>query len=551
MGLHAAARWMCMGLCALCLDAFAEDPSPPSPDWHGPASAWCAKALAVPSSATTTASFVVPSAGQATASDGPKPASRELVMSLSLSGGGYRAMLFHVGVLRRLNDAGMLPRMAVISSVSGGSVVSAYLAYRWNALAFDSEDRATNFVEIVEAPLRALAHDTLDIPSVLAGLLPFTSAAGRQVSQYDDRLFHGALLSDIPQGGASAGSARPRPLFIFNSTSLQTGELWQFRASAMGGPITFWTDPGDTRLSQAVAASSGFPPFLSPLLLRPSGASDANRWHDCNDYRDNPYGVAYANEPGRVLPEAERDNYRQAVYLIDGGVRDNLGIAAVEEINRLRRLQGLSRATVTLISDGGATTSLDASPSTNWAGQGMRVLNLLSDQPDEVRVGNIIRTGSARLRTFGWYAGATLPDCVAQQPPRDLRLARRRAALSEDADAYAYWSIRRRPKFHLGFECPPASREWMVEEVRALSLIPTAFRAMPDAEQARLINWGYLAAHHGLPYVDFAWPDAALRAKWLAPCALPHGPDVTDPIRETPSARDARCLRLDAPETGE
>jgi len=43
-------------------------------------------------------------------------------IGLCLSGGGYRAMLFHVGALYRLNEFGLLPRIARIASVSGGSI---------------------------------------------------------------------------------------------------------------------------------------------------------------------------------------------------------------------------------------------------------------------------------------------------------------------------------------------------------------------------------------------------------------------------------------------
>lgn len=509
--------------------------------------AWCAERLAIPSLPTTAAFIDFPTLDGTTTSTAKPPVKRELVMSLALSGGGFRAMLFHVGTLRRLNDAGMLPRIAVISSVSGGGVVSAYLAYRWKDLIFDSTDRAGNFSDVIEKPLRELAQTTLDIPSVLTGLLPFTSAADRQDATFDNRLFHGALLSDVSQGGtASSGGARLRPLFIFNATSLQTGELWQFRATAMGGPIIGWTDPVRTRLSQAVAASSGFPPMLSPLVLQPAGADDPKNWHDCVDYRDNPYGVAYANEPGRILPKKDQDAYRKSVNLIDGGVRDNLGLASIEEMNRLRRLQRPTGHTVALISDGGASTQLDLDPSTNWAGQARRVLNLLSDQPDEVRVGNVIRRGSERLREFKWEGRPTKPGCAVEQPPAALEQARRRSALAE-YDAYAYWSIRRMPKLHGGFDCPAPKLDWMAEEVRYLSLIPTAFRALPHTDQARLINWGYLAAHHGIPYVDFAWPDADLRRKWMNSCSLPYGPDVSDPKGAAPSVSHAMCVALAAP----
>ena len=55
-------------------------------------------------------------------------------VALCLSGGGYRAMLFHVGVVWRLHDAGWLKRLDRVSSVSGGSITAGALALAWPQL---------------------------------------------------------------------------------------------------------------------------------------------------------------------------------------------------------------------------------------------------------------------------------------------------------------------------------------------------------------------------------------------------------------------------------
>lgn len=49
-------------------------------------------------------------------------------IGLALSGGGFRATLFHCGALWRLNDLGVLARLDRISSVSGGSITAGVLA---------------------------------------------------------------------------------------------------------------------------------------------------------------------------------------------------------------------------------------------------------------------------------------------------------------------------------------------------------------------------------------------------------------------------------------
>src|SRR5688572_18811775 len=82
--------------------------------------------------------------------------------ALWLSGGGYRAMVFHVGVLWRLNEAGYLTRLDRISSVSGGSITAGVLALHWNELGFDGRGVAAAFENHVVTPIRELAGHTID-----------------------------------------------------------------------------------------------------------------------------------------------------------------------------------------------------------------------------------------------------------------------------------------------------------------------------------------------------------------------------------------------------
>src|SRR5690348_2705095 len=92
-------------------------------------------------------------------------------IGLCLSGGGYRAMLFHLGALWRLNQLGYLTRLTRVSSVSGGSIAAAVLGQRWGKLRFtepgpQGHPVAANFKAEVVAPLRDLAASTLDVPAV-------------------------------------------------------------------------------------------------------------------------------------------------------------------------------------------------------------------------------------------------------------------------------------------------------------------------------------------------------------------------------------------------
>src|SRR6266851_1303877 len=89
--------------------------------------------------------------------------------SLCLSGGGYRAMLFHLGALWRLHELDYLRHVKRISSVSGGSITSAWLGMNWEAL-YPATGMA-DFESVIVKPIRDFASQTIDEPSVLEGML--------------------------------------------------------------------------------------------------------------------------------------------------------------------------------------------------------------------------------------------------------------------------------------------------------------------------------------------------------------------------------------------
>jgi Tetratricopeptide Repeats-Sensor/prokaryotic YEATS domain/Patatin-like phospholipase len=73
-------------------------------------------------------------------------------MGLALSGGGFRASLFHIGVLARLAERDLLRHVEVLSCVSGGSIVGAYYYLELKHLLErkrDADVKASDYIEIV------------------------------------------------------------------------------------------------------------------------------------------------------------------------------------------------------------------------------------------------------------------------------------------------------------------------------------------------------------------------------------------------------------------
>jgi len=253
--------------------------------------------------------MTAPSASShALSSFAPAPAPERKGLALCLSGGGYRAALFHLGALRRLNQLGILSRVDTISSVSGGSILAAHLARvldPWPAPGQVIGDWDARVV----TPFRRFAATNIRTPAILRRFLPrnwFRSYAGVQaLAQRYERDLTQQKLAQLPQ----------RPAFVFCSTDMEFGVNWTFQRDRCGDYQVGYADtPADWPVARAVAASSAFPPVFNPL---PAGLAAAAFKHS----RKSPTDLR----------------------LTDGGVYDNLGLEPVWK----------SHATL-LVSDGGA-----------------------------------------------------------------------------------------------------------------------------------------------------------------------------------------------------
>jgi NTE family protein len=151
--------------------------------------------------------------------DGTKPV--EDGIAVCPSGGGYRAMLFHTGVLWRLLELGLLSpgdRSATppgaapqpvgtfrrISSVSGGSIISGMLGHKWKSLDFTSSATLlATYQSAVVKPIRELAGVTLASGTlegaikVLTDIVTPGSVNEHVTRAYDKHLFKKAECADM------------------------------------------------------------------------------------------------------------------------------------------------------------------------------------------------------------------------------------------------------------------------------------------------------------------------------------------------------------------
>jgi NTE family protein len=357
-------------------------------------------------------------------------------LGLCLSGGGYRAMLFHLGALWRLNELGLLPQLDRISSVSGGSIIAAYLGMKWNTLNFDpSTNIASNFQTAIVDGIRSFAGKTIDWPSVIKGILcPGSSIAQEIAKAYDDLLFHGATLQDLPD----------KPRFVINASNLQSGVLWRFSKPYMADWKVGMVKQPKVPLAVVVAASSAFPPFLSPVRLNLRLADFA------------------ATTPPAQL---QHEPFATRVLLADGGVYDNLGLETVfKELSKI------------LVSDGGQGFSEQPRPWRFWPMQLLRVLLCIDNQVRSLRERDLVR--SFQLREKLLKLGMKPGDWVVQKCSREGAYW----GITTNASKYPTASI---------LDCPP-------HKTLALAGVSTRLEKIRSCTQEKLINWGYAVSDSAL-----------------------------------------------------
>jgi NTE family protein len=281
----------------------------------------------------------------------------EDTMGLCLSGGGYKAAVFHLGALIRLNELGLLLGLARISSVSGGSITAAWLGAKWEELAASkdpSTSAARDFDALIKRPLLKFALEAdIDASSIIGGLInPKETGAEKLSDAYGKHLYGGLTLADLPAPKDGRGRRRA-PSFKINATSFQHNSLWRMGRDYIANyDVGLFPNP-KIPLADAVAASSAFPPFLSPMKL---------------DLRS--LSVEPGTEGSLFAPP-----YSTQPLVLDGGAYDNLGLETVWK-----------RCKTILVSNAGDPFGVAPSPAKDWLSQSRRVISMMHRNEENHRL---------------------------------------------------------------------------------------------------------------------------------------------------------------------
>jgi predicted acylesterase/phospholipase RssA len=220
---------------------------------------------------------------------------RERDIILCLSGGGFRATFFHLGVLKFLAQVNLLSRVQEVFAVSGGSILAGHLGLHWSHYAGDSAEFDKAAREVA-----AFGRTGVRNKVIRSFYLLWRRRTGRYLN-FLNKFYGSHTLADIAQNS-------DHRTFYFLATSAYSGEAC---AITSNGELDFLTSDykpfplSQQDIGRAVAASSAFPAIFNPVRLK--------------TVKKRPSGALEGLSP----------TYHE--FLMDGGVYDNLGIIAAQK----------------------------------------------------------------------------------------------------------------------------------------------------------------------------------------------------------------------------
>ena len=338
-------------------------------------------------------------------------------IGLSLSGGGSRAVAFHLGTLRALEDLKLLDEIDVISGVSGGSVMTGLIGYTEGPFANIDRD-AIKFLGrgLVWPALKKLPHPAraarllwnavlVALPTLATDLVAWTAGIAASLfpgirhvinvvsrcswpfrRRYSRTHVMSDAIADVVGTQTCDAPTRQGKSIVFNACELRTGTAFRMSNERFGTWRYGWAPASELRVADAVTASAAYPPFLPPF-----------DWMRPFELRD--------------------ETTMRRVVVTDGGIFENLGVSVMEP----SRDSGISliayNPDIIIVSDAGPGQFTDETVPLSWPKRMTQVVSAVMRKVQDAtkaRLHGHVKAG--RIDSFV-YAGLGQIDCRVPLKP--------------------------------------------------------------------------------------------------------------------------------------
>jgi NTE family protein len=239
-------------------------------------------------------------------------------IALALSGGGMRAILFHLGVLRFLAENNLLENVSYISSVSGGSLLTGLIfsvsRYKWPA---SREFLGEVYPKVKEIILeKSLQRNSFNRFILHLGFLSMNKCL-RASLRYCWGI--SGTINNLPK----------TPTWAINCSTQETGNRWRIKGDTMGDYEIGYTNADNLFISDAITISASFPGFIGSYKIRVKD----HKWFDYKTHEETK--IKYIK-----------------IHLLDGGLYDNLGLEPVFD-SQEQKIKNNSNIDYIILSDAG------------------------------------------------------------------------------------------------------------------------------------------------------------------------------------------------------
>ena len=218
-------------------------------------------------------------------------------IGMALSGGGIRAMLFHLGLFEWMAENGLFEQVKKVSTVSGASLCVGMI-YSHNNLNWPtSNDFLSKTLPSIKQALKADLQT-----SAICRLITSPCYWNKKVNIIARTLEHTwGIYGEMAQLSGDA-------IWYINCTSFETGKRFRFSRENMGDYIIGYVENPKFSIAEAMAASAGFPMFIGPYVINTR---------------------KFTWTPSRHVDKRYSHHIYKTLHLWDGGIYDNLGLESV------------------------------------------------------------------------------------------------------------------------------------------------------------------------------------------------------------------------------
>lgn len=220
-----------------------------------------------------------------------------LKIGLALSGGGMRAIIFHLGVLKYLAEKKLLEKIEYISTVSGGSICIALMYTINNMRWVTSEEYLSRVLPIIR---KVILREDIELKLLETSILDILHIFETKSKKFSENL---KIMWGVE---GKLGELSKRPRWDINAVTYETGNRFFFSQDRCGDESLGYFYGDEIDISDAITASAGFPVLIGMYELK----RENFQWYD-------RYG------------ERKIELNREKIHLWDGGIYDNLGVEPI------------------------------------------------------------------------------------------------------------------------------------------------------------------------------------------------------------------------------